>query len=85
MPSDGSVSCVGARVYLESAVVEEHHEGAVGLEPLQQVESGHVCIRHAAQVRALRKQKSNAVGLDRLQHERYHLSSFRAWKGEDVS
>lgn len=31
-------------VYLESAIVEEHHEGAVGLQPLQQVQSGHVCV-----------------------------------------
>lgn len=71
MPSNGCVSCVC--VYLESAVVEEHHEGAVGLEPLQQVESRHVCICHTTQVPALREPKSNTEGLDKLQHDRYHF------------
>lgn len=66
MPGNGCV-------YLESAVVKEHHEGAVGLEPLQQVESGHVCVRHATQVPALRKQRRSTSGLDRLRHERYHF------------
>lgn len=46
-----------ACVHLESAVVEEHHQGAVRFEPLQQVESGHVCICHAAEVSALGKQR----------------------------
>lgn len=54
-PSNGCFSCVC--IYLESAVVKEHHEGAVGFEPLQQVESGHVCICHTTQVPTLRKQK----------------------------
>lgn len=70
MPSNGCVS--GACVYLESAVVKEHHKGAVGLEPLQQVESGHVWICHTTQVPALRKHKSTS-GLDGLQHERHHF------------
>ena len=46
------------RVYLKCAVVKEHHEGAVGLEPLQQVESGHVCIRHTNQIPTLTRHKN---------------------------
>lgn len=57
MPSNDCASCVD--VYLESAVVKEHHEGAVGLQPLEQIESGHVCVCHTTQVSALRKQRSN--------------------------
>lgn len=53
----------GAGVHLESAVVEEHHEGAVRFEPLQQVESGHVCVCHTPQVSALRKQRREGVGM----------------------
>lgn len=68
MPSNDCALCVG--VYLESAVVKEHHEGAVGLQPLEQIESGHVRVCHTTQVSTLRKQRSN-IGLDRLQHERY--------------
>lgn len=49
-------------VYLESAVIKEHHEGAVGLQPLQQIESGHVYIRHTSQVPTLRKQKVQTAG-----------------------
>lgn len=45
-------------VYLESSIIKEHHEGAVRFEPLQQIESGHVCIRHSTQVATLSKQKS---------------------------
>lgn len=45
-------------VHLESAVIEKHHEGAVRFEPLQQVESGHVCVCHTTEVPALRKQMS---------------------------
>lgn len=45
-------------VHLESAVVEKHHEGAVRFEPLQQVESGHVCVCHTTEVPALGKQRS---------------------------
>ena len=59
MPSNPYVFRGGLCVYLKSAVIKEHHEGAVGLEPLQQVESGHVCVCHATQVPALRKQRSN--------------------------
>lgn len=47
-----------ACVHLESAVIEKHHEGAVRFEPLQQVESGHVCICHTTEVPALGKQRS---------------------------
>lgn len=54
MPSNNNVFHDNPHVYLESAVVEEHHEGAVRLEPLQQVESWHVCICHTTQVSALR-------------------------------
>lgn len=58
MPSKGCISCSSVCVYLECAIIKEHHEGAVGLQPLQKVESGHVCICHTTQVPALRKQKS---------------------------
>lgn len=54
-------------VYLESAVIKQHHEGAVWLEPLQQVKSGHVWVCYSAKVPALRKQKSSTSGLDKLQ------------------
>lgn len=34
--------------YLECAVIEEHHQGAVWLQPLQQIESGlfSICVNH---------------------------------------
>lgn len=58
-----SVSCDSK--YLKGSIIKEHHEGAVRLEPLQQVEPGHVRIRHTTQVPALREHKSNtrALGL----------------------
>lgn len=46
-------------VYLKCAVVEEHHEGTVRLEPLQQVESGHVCVCLAHQVSTLHSKHRN--------------------------
>lgn len=57
MTSNSCLSCDRVCVYLESAIIKEHHEGAVGLEPLQQVESGHVCICHTTKIPALRKQQ----------------------------
>lgn len=46
-------------VYLKCAVVEEHHEGTVRLEPLQQVESGHVRVWLAHQVSTLHSKHRN--------------------------
>lgn len=59
MPSNTCVSCDSVHVYLESAIIKEHHEGAVGLEPLQQVKSGHVCICHTTKIPTLRKQRNH--------------------------
>ena len=53
MFSNGCASHGGGCAHLEGAIVKEHHEGAVGLQPLQQVESGHVGIRYSTEVSAL--------------------------------
>lgn len=55
--------CDDVCVYLKRAVVEEHHEGTVRLEPLQQVESGHVRVWLAHQVSTLHSKHRNIIRL----------------------
>lgn len=57
MRSNGCVFCNSGCVYLEGAIVKEHHEGTVRLQPLQQVESGHVCICCSTEVPTLGNKK----------------------------